>query len=106
LQDGLYAELFDPETLGEIALWRRCAGSAAARSRRQPRRYLRPIIDRIRQTLLEAVARESRRRLDGHAARAARPGASRPADALLRVAEAIALPADVAEELRQLEAFL
>jgi dGTPase len=102
LQDGLYADLFDPEMLDEVAIWRRCATGPTPTSRRQSRRHLRPVIDRIRQTLLDGVVSETRRRV---AELGAKERASVEGDGV-RVGGLVALPGELDGELRALERFL
>lgn len=55
LQDGLYAGLIEPASLGDLSLWRECYAGTTTRDYADWRAHLRPTIDAIQQRLLGGV---------------------------------------------------
>ena len=98
VQDGLYADLLDPEALSGLQLWRLCEQRPLGGTPRQSRRALRPTIDRLRLALVEGVVSMTRQR-------ARQAGVDDLAIGSQR-ADLVTLPAELEAPLREFEAFL
>jgi dGTPase len=99
LQDGVYAELVEPEQLAALELWRSVYSGPADPAGHAWRAGLRPAIDNIQSTLIEDALAETRRRLAEH-------GGGRGAGPERAGVETVALSAKMEERVVELEAFL
>lgn len=99
LQDGLFADLIEPAALAELEIWRTCCDAARDQPGAAWFRFLRPTIDRIRQTLIAGVVSETRRR-------AAEAGLADLGDPACPRVAVVDLPASLDRALREFEAFL